>query len=300
VIAAWTNHFDAREQNSMATWMTEGESEIQDGHKDGEAKNKGHVRHWYIDLGDSFGSEWTVDGFSRNHGHAYILDFPYIFEDFFSLGIPERPWDHNTKNPEAPIFGYFSEKDFNPDVWRNEYPNPAFSNLQEGDGAWATRIISRFTPAQIQAAVRAGDLTEPAHSAFLVRVLTARQRTLELRYFSKLSPITDVTVNGDKLCAVDLARKKETWPEASFRYRASIVRGAEDKPGPLAVEALESGKVCMDLPSKQPDGGKADDDPSRYVVIRIANAVTKNPLELHLYDRGPAKGHTLVGIERPE
>ncbi|MBX3228990.1 MAG: hypothetical protein KIT84_41335 [Labilithrix sp.] len=289
VIAAWLNHFDAREQNSMATWMSAGADE-----------NKGHVRHWYIDLGDSFGSEWTVEGFSKSHGHAYVLDFPYLFEDFFTLGIPRRPWDYNTRSPEAPIFGFFSEKDFDPDVWRNEYPNAAFSNLTEGDGAWATRIIARFSPEQIRAAVRAGDFTDPAHSAFLVRVLLARQRTLELRYFQKLSPITDVVVSGDKVCGVDLARRKETWPEAAFRYQASIVRGAADKPLPHPAFAEEDGRVCVDLPSKQPDGGAPDDDASRYVVLRIANGVAKTPLELHLYDRGPKKGHTLVGIERRE
>ncbi|MEO6418702.1 MAG: hypothetical protein ABIP39_04810, partial [Polyangiaceae bacterium] len=83
VMAAWLNHFDSREQNTMSTWHAE---------KEGEP-GRGSVRHWYIDLGDCFGSEWYVDGFSRRHGHAYMLDFRYVTEDFLSLGIPTRPWD---------------------------------------------------------------------------------------------------------------------------------------------------------------------------------------------------------------
>ncbi|MFO0738729.1 MAG: hypothetical protein U0270_22720 [Labilithrix sp.] len=300
IMAAWTNHFDSREQNSMSTWMPDNLNELADGHKDPEPTNKGHVRHWYIDLGDSFGSEWTVERISRRLGHAWLLDFPYLAEDFFLLGIPERAWDHNHRNPEAPIFGFFNEEDFDPDVWRNEYPNPAFDNMSEADGAWGTRIVSRFTPAQIQAAVRAGDFTDPAHSAFLVRVLIARQRILERRYFSKLSPITDITMSGDRLCGVDLARKKETWAPTSFRYRATIARGYDDKPKLTGVSVEDDGRVCVSLPSAQPDGGKPDDAPERYVVVRIANGVAKSPLEVHLYDRGPQKGITVVGIERRE
>lgn len=300
VIAAWMNHFDSREQNSMAMWMPDNLNELADGHRDAEPTNRGHVRHWYIDLGDSFGSEWTSESISRRLGHAWVLDFPYLAEDFFFLGIPERPWDHNHRNPEAPIFGFFSEEDFEPDVWRGEYPNPAFDNMTEADGAWAARILSRFTPGHIQAAVRAGDLTEPAHSAFLVRVLLARQKTIELRYFAKLSPLTDVTVSGGRVCAIDLARRKETWPLTAFGYRSTVVRGREEKPKLADVDVEDEGRVCVSVPSAQPDGGKPDDAPERYVVVRIANGVAKGPLELHLYDRGPAKGLSLAGIDRPE
>lgn len=331
VIAAWLNHFDSREQNSMVTWMEEGAEEEEaraiaafdtrkqapapdenekkdapgDKKKDEKKRtsNRGHTRHWYIDLGDSFGSEWTVEGFSRRHGHAYMLDFPYLFEDFVTFGVPQRPWDRNHRNPEAPIFGFFSERDFDPDVWRGEYPNPAFQNMSEGDAAWATRIIARFTKSHIEAAIRAGDLTSPDHRAFLVRVLLARQRTLMTRYFSKLSPITDVSVERrdgrEELCAVDLARKTQTWPTASFRYRAMIARGPNAKPEPREVVTGDEGRLCLPLTSALPDSASsAEDDPSRYVVIRIANGVAEGPLELHLYDRGPSKGHTLVGIER--
>lgn len=229
-----------------------------------------------------------------------MLDLPYLFEDFATFGAIERPWERNGRNPEAPIFGFFSEKDFDPDVWRGEYPNPAFQNLTEGDAAWATRIITRFTPEQIAAAVRAGRLSNPDHTAFLNRVLLNRQRTLETRYFAKLSPLSDVTLEGDRLCAVDLSRRKGTYAESSYRYRASIARAGEGRASLLPIAALEGGKVCMPLPSRMPDGGAPDDDRSRYVVVRVLNGASKGPLELHLYDRGPAKGYALAGIERPE
>jgi hypothetical protein len=298
LIAAWVNHFDSREQNSMSTWMSDNLNEVADGHKDPKPTNKGYVRHWYIDLGDCFGSTWSSDDISRRLGHSFVLDFPYLGKDFITFGTQERPWDHNHQNPEAPIFGYYNEEDFKPDLWRNEYPNPAYDNMQEGDGAWAARILSRFTYGDVQAAVRAGDLTEPAHSAFLVRVLWNRLKAIELRYFSILSPLSDVTINGDRLCAVDLARKKETWPESAFHYGGSVARGT-GKPVRVGVEMEADGRVCLSLPSAQPDGGKPENDPDRYIVVRIANGIAKHPIQLHIYDRGPTKGHSLVGIERP-
>lgn len=291
VLAAWLNHFDSREQNSMSTWEN----------PDPKAPNVGYVRHWYIDMGDSFGSEWAVDGFSRRHGYTYILDFRYLLEDFFTLGIPSRPWDDKTKRtPGAEDFGYFTAKYFRPDEWKGEYPNPAFQNLQEGDAAWATRIIARFTPKHVEAAVDAGDLTKPEHRKFLLDTLFERQKILLRRYFSKLSPVSDVTVEAGQVCAVDLARKTETYDSSSFRYAASAVRGTSKSIERPAVVTQEAGRVCFPLAPQGPDEGVRDDDVSRYVVVKLTNGSTPGPLMLHFYDLGPKRGLKLVGIERPE
>jgi hypothetical protein len=293
VLSAWLNHFDSREQNTMDTWES----------PDPKVPATGTTRHWYIDMGDCFGSEWSVDGFSRRHGYTYILDFRYILEDFATFGIPKRPWDdRTTRTPGAEIFGYFTHKHFDPDGWKGEYPNPAFQNMQEGDAAWATRIIARFERSHVEAAVGAGDLTDPVHTKFVLDTLLARQHTILKRYFSRLSPVSDVTVEGDNLCAVDLARKTETFAASSFRYAAGVVRGprsgsAIERP---VVTTLDAGRVCLPLPARAPDGGTSDDDRSRYVVVRLTNDSTPGPLMVHLYDLGPKRGLQVVGIERPQ
>src|SRR5262249_42217 len=61
VLAAWLNHFDAREQNTLSMWIP-----VDD--------DRGYVRHVYIDFGDCLGSLWPWDGISRRLGHAYYLD----------------------------------------------------------------------------------------------------------------------------------------------------------------------------------------------------------------------------------
>src|SRR5262249_3863898 len=81
VIAAWLGHFDSREQNSMNTWMSKDP-------RDPDA-SPSHVRHWYLDLGDCFGSEWESEDLTRRINHAYYLDFPYLTEDFLTFGVIE-------------------------------------------------------------------------------------------------------------------------------------------------------------------------------------------------------------------
>lgn len=289
VIAAWTNHFDSREQNSMSTWMPEDEK---------DPKSPGHVRHWYIDLGDCFGSEWAVDGFSKRHGYAYLLDIPYILEDFATLGIPERPWDRAQRTPGAEIFGYFRSYDFVPDEWRGEYPNPTFNRATEHDNAWGTRVIARFTNAHIEAAVKVGDFTNPGHTQFLTQMLIDRRMILLRRYFSKLSSISDVTVESGSVCAVDLARRYDVYALPRFRYGATVRRGTQDGVGvPVAVEP--NGRICVPLASTKPDAGVQDNAPERYVTVKITNQTSEAPVLLHLYDLGPTRGLRLVGIERP-
>jgi hypothetical protein len=289
LIAAWLNHFDSREQNSMSTWIAVNPKDTSSG---------GHVRHWYIDLGDCFGSEWAVDAISKRLGHAYLLDFGYMLEDFATFGAVERPWDHAQRTPGATNFGYFSERDFEPELWRGEYPNPAFGRMTERDGAWATRIIARFTPDDIRAAVGAGNFTNPEHTEFLVRVLVARQRRLQARYFSKLSPLADVQINDRRFCAKDLARSTVTFPSDAFRYRAQLRRGRGDPVG-VQVVAGAQGETCVDLGASTVPGSMSDESADRYVKLRIHNGIAPGPLIVHFYDLGPDRGLRLVGIERP-
>ncbi|HEX2671489.1 MAG TPA: hypothetical protein VHM25_11485 [Polyangiaceae bacterium] len=289
LIAAWLNHFDSREQNSMSTWMATNP-------KDGASA--GYVRHWYIDLGDCFGSEWSVDAVSKSLGHAYLLDFGYILEDFATFGAIQRPWDRAQRTPGATNFGYFSERDFDPELWRGEYPNPAFGRMTERDGAWATRIIARFTEQDVRAAVGAGNFTNPAHTEFLVRVLLARQQRVLSRYFSKLSPLADVQIAGRRLCTTDLARSTATFPSERFRYRVELSRGTSETATPPPVVGAR-GLTCVDLGESRVARSLPDESPERYLKVRLYNGVAPGPLVVHFYDLGADRGLRLVGIERP-
>ncbi len=293
LMAAWVNHFDAREQNSMDLWMAKDQDDLR--------SSPGVVLHYYLDFGDCLGSEWDWEGVSKRLGHAYYLDVPYLVEDFLTLGMIERPWDRAKRSPEGDIFGFFSTADFDPEMWREGYPNPAFRRMTEHDGAWAARIIARFSADQIGAIVATADFTDAKHARFIEKVLIGRQRMILHRYLGELSPITDLQMRGHNLlCGVDLARRTAVHPPKRFQYQAAMYAGDRlARHGSPPVQASTDGLVCMRLPHHARDDEVRPDSASRYTVVDIENGQAPGPARVHLYDLGPKRGYRLVGLERP-
>jgi hypothetical protein len=288
LLAAWLDHFDAREQNTMDSW-------ISDRGKDDPDSSPGYVRHYYLDTSDCLGSEWAWDGISKRLGYSYLLDYGDIALDFVTLGIRSPPYDHIERTSGRKQFGYYNVKDFDPEGWKNEYPNPAFSRMTERDGAWMARILSRFTPEMVVALSKLGEFSDPGDTAFVAETLEGRLERILERYLTRLSPIADVHVeDGALLCGVDLAELRSVRDAGTFHYAAWLASGA-----PLAVTRRSGAGLCVALPRVAGDGGPPDDAASRYVEVAITDGVASGPLVAYLYDRGPARGYALAGIERP-
>lgn len=198
------------------------------------------------------------------------------------------------------MFDYF-RPELDPDEWKGGYPNPAFARATELDSAWAARIIARFTDANIAAAVKVGDYTDPRATAFLVESIISRRDAVLRRYLSKLSPLADVAVGGDQVCAVDLARKTGAADASKLTYAGTLRTGeALDRIAAVKVSAEADGKVCVTLPRTATDDALPEDDARRYAVLDVTNGAAKGPLRLHLYDLGAARGYKLAGLQRPE
>jgi len=289
LVAAWLNHFDSREQNTMDVFLP----------ADPKAKEgPGYVRHYIIDMGDCFGSQWSVDGISRRLGSSYVFDAGHVAEDFVTLGVQQRPWERARLT--GGIFGYFSARDFDPDGWRGEYPNPAFMRMTEQDGAWMARILSKFSDDLIAAAVKVGKYEAPSEQ-YLTETLGARRRAILRRYLSRVSPIGDIKVDANGVCGTDLARQSGTVPNEGLSFRAYVYRGSDLEPGSKGrFRGVPAPQVCVDLAHGQfPDQLPAN-APERYVVLDITNGYAPGPLRVHLYDQGAQGGYRLAGIERPE
>jgi hypothetical protein len=290
VLAAWLNHFDAREQNTMDSWIASNGSQ-------GPDSSPGYVRHYYIDTSDSFGSEWSWDGVSRRLGRSYILDWGDIGYDFVTLGTQKRSWERLTRRPGFELFGYFSADEFEPDAWKNEYPNPAFSRATEHDNAWMARILSRLPPEEISALVALGQFSEPAHAAYLAQVLELRLQKILQRYFSELSALADPQLSASgELCFTDLARSREVWPEARFHYSAAV--HAEQQTRAQSVQRGAAGRVCVQLTHRAFAAGMEPGAAERYLTVTISNGASRLPLRAHLYDLGARWGFSLAGLER--
>ena len=289
LLAAWTNHFDTREQNTMNVFMRS---------EDGAKSGPGYIRHYILDLGDCFGSIWDWESVSIRLGFAYYFDFSYLAEDFVTLGTQVRPWEEARR--DGGTFAYFSSRNFEPEAWKGGYPNPAFLRMTEGDAAWMARIIARFDDAAVDALVRSGDYTKPESVQYLRNALIERRDAILRRYLTKLSPLADVHVTEDgKVCASDLAKRTHAANLDLFVYSARRYSGWPMRNGESASVVLgDHESVCVALPSRQTNESVPLDDPSRYVVVDIANGIAKGPLRVHLYDLG-GKGMRIVGIERP-
>ncbi len=244
LMAAWMNHFDTREANTMNVFLSSNEK---------DPKSPGYVRHYIIDLGDCFGSVWQWEEWTKRLGFAYYVDVPYILEDFFSLGTIDRPWDHAEET--GGTFKYFSARDFDPEYWRSGYPNAAFVKMTEQDGAWIARIIARFTDELVEAAVDVGDYT-PKDARYLSQTLISRRDAILRRYLTRLSPIAEPHLEGDALCGTDMARKTHVVPDDQKAFFATLYSGPKLEP-----------KVRL-VPDAAPGGNAARSARSSTISVR--------------------------------
>jgi len=299
LMAAWINHIDAREQNSLTTWVEE---------EDGRT----YVRHYYIDFGDGFGLIWPNQELTARFGYAYGLDVGQTIVDYVTLGAVGHPWDVAEISTVAPMYGYYNASLFEAEKWKNGYPNPAFSRMQEEDGAWAARIIAHLTDAHLAAMVDEAKMADPAMATELLRMMIARRDDILDHYLKVRSPLAHFEVQGTEVCFTDLASSTGVLDPRLVRYESRMyffgnrtprwsrdeAPGAQPDPERTCVSLVEKGVRPAGVA-----GDAAPDAPERYamldlVVVPEPGQARLPPARLHLYDLGD-EGFRLVGIERP-
>jgi hypothetical protein len=300
LFAAWLNHFDSREQNSLDVWVEEG--------------GRSYVRHYQLDWGDSLGSAWASDKVNRRFGHTGYLDVDYVFTDLVTLGTLDRPWNHAQRGREPDVFGYFDEHDFVPSRWRGGYPNPAFERMSERDALWAARILARISDADVRAAVASAQLPAARAEALSLTLIGRRDRILQ-EYLTRNSPLTRFSIarrtteTDQSLCFEDDALRARVSDAHATRYQVRVLGGekldrvmetAELRPDPAQPQRSCLVLPAQGRPAQLAGAGARDDDPRRYGVAEIATAglASRSLVRVHLYDLGAARGYQLVGIER--
>jgi hypothetical protein len=298
LMAAWINHIDAREQNSLTTWVDE----------DGRT----YVRHYYIDFGDGFGLLWPNLELTARFGYAYGVDVGGTIVDYVTLGAIQHPWDVVEISTVAPMYGFYNASLFEPEKWKNGYPNPAFSRMQEEDGAWAARIIAHYTDAHIEAMMAEAKMADPVAEYELFRMITARRDKILDHYLRVRSPLAHFELQDTEVCFTDLATSTGVLDPRLVRYESRMYfhgdrapRWSRDEtPGERPEE-----RVCVSLVEEgtRPAtvaGSAPANAPGRYgmldlVVVPEPGQSRLPPARLHFYDMGD-EGFRLVGIERPD
>jgi hypothetical protein len=184
VFAAWLNHDDSRSVNTLDTFMP-----ISEG--------RGWVQHHLIDFSSALGSGSTptkeIAPQATRPGNEYIVEIRPALKAAVTFGLWERPWS-KVEYRVHPEIGRIEADYFRPEIWKPEYPNPAFERMLPDDAFWAARIVSRFTDEMVRALVHTGQYHDPAAEQQLADTLIKRRDKTIGYYFRQVNPLSEFEV----------------------------------------------------------------------------------------------------------
>jgi hypothetical protein len=285
-IFSWLGHTDIKDANTLDVWI-----------EDPAVPDVHYVVHYLLDFGKALG----VMGYVMRRAHpsfTHDWDLKYSLLTIPTFGIWVRPWE-GLRDPEIRGVGYFDVEHFFPGTYTSNLPYYPFYFADRFDAFWATKIIARFTPAQIRAAVEEGRYSDPAAVEYLVKTLIGRQRKIVRYWFSRVTPLDSFAIRGNRspaLCFEDLALSVGLQEDdGSTRYRA-VAFGYDGQPlawqRELGPEA--GGATCVpQLAMPQENQG--------YVIVRVAVRRAGRempPVDVHAA-RDPNTGRPrVIGLRR--
>jgi hypothetical protein len=191
VFAAWLNHTDTKSINSLDSIV--------------EENGVPFIRHYLIDFGAILGSD-SFEAKSPRAGNVYLFDFKPAAWQFLSLGFYAPSW-MAARYPHIPEIGHLEYATFDPERWRNNYPNPAFDLRTPGDTFWAARKVMAFSDADIRTLVEAGRYSDPRAAEWTTKCLIERRNKIGRAFFDDVLPLDSFQVRGGRLVFEDLAVK---------------------------------------------------------------------------------------------
>ncbi len=279
VFSAWLNHDDSRSINSLDMYLG--------------SPGEGHVQHHLIDFGSCLGSG-SVKPQTRRAGNEYLLEGKPIVKAGLTLGIWDRPWRH-VKYPDYPAIGRFEAEFFEPQLWKPEYPNPAFQRLQPEDAFWATRTILRFSDEMIRAIVETGQISDPDASNFLVETLIKRRDKIIRYYLARINPLDEFELTGRTGPSMRLEFKNlglEAGLASTSTYQYQWFRFDNQ---------LQSLEPLGQISSSTEPSLAVVQDRAAYLMVRISTQVSEQPdwkKTVEVFIRNDPQNPTVVGVDR--
>jgi len=279
VFSAWLNHDDSRSINSLAMYLG--------------SPGEGHLKHYLIDFGSCFGSG-SVKVQTRRAGNEYMVEGGAIWKAGLSLGIWDRHW-RKVEYPDYPEIGRFEADFFQPQLWRPEYPNPAFERLQLEDAFWATRTILRFSDEMIRVIVETGQISDPEASNFLVETLIKRRDRIIRYYLARINPLDEFQLTGRTGPSLRLEFKNlglEAGLASTSTYQYQWFRFDNQ------LQALEPlGQISSSTEASL----AVVQDQAAYLMVRISTLVSEQPdwkKKVEVFIRNDPQNPTVVGLDR--
>jgi hypothetical protein len=232
LFAAWLNHDDSRSINSKDFYVREGE--------------EGYIKHHLIDFGSCLGSG-SVRVQSRRAGNEYMIEWAPILKSALTFGLWDRSWRY-IDYPDYPGIGRFEGDAFQPELWKPEYPNPAFERMLSEDAFWACRTIARFDDQMIAAITRTGKLRSAEAERYLIETLIKRRDKILRYYLTRLNPLDEFEVReeerGQTLLFKNLGEALRLGKAGSYEYQWALFDNLSGTSQPLgSVETTGTARV---------------------------------------------------------
>src|SRR5204863_5442525 len=109
--------------------------------------------------------------------------------------------------PHIPEAGHLEYEAFDPERWRNNYPNPAFDLRTPGDTYWAAKKVMALSDEAIRAMVETGRFSDRRAAEWIARCLIARKNKIGRAFLNDVLALDNFSVRGGKLAFEDLAVK---------------------------------------------------------------------------------------------
>src|SRR6185369_2978025 len=183
VFAAWVNHHDTSQINTMDVLVSE--------------DNRQYLKHYLIDFGSILGSRgdrpkepWI--------GHQYTIAHAEPVVRAMTLGFYLPRWQRSDY-PNLRGVGLLDAWSFDPLQWKPEVPNPAFVMMDSADAFWAAKQVAAFTDDEIRALVKTGEYTDPRAAEWIAECLIKRRDKIAATWFAKVLPLDKFRVDGGQL-----------------------------------------------------------------------------------------------------
>ena len=213
----------------------------------------------------------------------------------FGLRTPKYRKVHWPNFPEYESVGRWESESYEPQEWKNDYPNPAFVRMTDRDAFWAAKIIMRFTPEELLAIVETGQLSDSEQTRYFHQVLVERQHKSARYYMNRVNPLDEFEVADGGLRFANLS-ERYGFAEAGTRYE---MRWSVYDNDPDTVRALRDVVTRTDTLLPLPENTALTGDTYLMAEIRSrheAFPAWNQPVRVYLRPTGGT--FEVVGIDR--
>ena len=280
VFSAWLNHDEVRSGNSLDTLV--------------RVEDRKVLRHHLLDFGSTLGSG-SVQAQSRRAGNEFVWEARPTLITMLTLGLYVRPWI-KVPYPDLPAVGRFESTYFRPELWKADYPNPAFKNARGDDRFWAARIVAAIPDEGVRAIVGTGRYSDPRVTAYLVETLLARKSKVLRSWLNATNPVVDPGLSASGVLTFDNAAEQAGVAKAADHY---TIEWSKFDNAAQTHDWIGGEQTVRERRAQAPQPVLADSP--AFVAARIRASHPDQPAwsePVMVYFRRVDQGWTLVGLER--